>query len=80
LPTPRGGEGLGLTAEQLFFVGYAQVWCNSNSREYELAKMASNAHPPSELRVRAVIANSEQFARAFNCPAPDPPVSRCGVW
>jgi len=75
---PRGGEALGLTEEQLFFVSYAQVWCNANSRDYELAKIASNAHPPSELRVKAVVANSEQFSAAFSCP--ESVNQRCGVW
>ena len=75
----KGSEGLGLTLEQLFFVSYAQVWCNANTEEYEVAKMEShNPHPPSKLRVEAVVANSEPFAKAFKCP--NKGVPRSGVW
>ena len=60
-------KNLNFTSEQLFFISYAQVWCNGNTDEYEKAKMMSNPHPPSKLRVKATLANSQEFSQAFQC-------------
>ena len=75
-------KNLNFTSEQLFFISYAQVWCNGNTEEYEKAKMMSNPHPPSKLRVKATLANSEEFSQAFQCKQGDAMSSqnKCKVW
>jgi len=75
-------KNLNFTSEQLFFISYAQVWCNGNTEEYEKAKMVSNPHPPSKLRVKATLANSDEFSEAFQCKQEDVAASRnkCKVW
>ena len=71
-----------MTAEQLFFVSYSQVWCNGNTEQYEVNKMMSNPHPPSKLRVLATLGNSEDFSKAFNCPKGSAmnPNKKCSLW
>ena len=75
-------ENLNLTAEQLFFVSFAQVWCNDNTEQYEVNKMLTNPHPPSRLRVLTTLGNSEDFSKAFQCPAGSPmnPERKCSLW
>ena len=75
-------ENLNLTAEQLFFVSFAQVWCNDNSEQYEVNKILTNPHPPSRLRVVTTLGNSEEFSKAFQCPAGAPmnPERKCFLW
>ncbi|HTV16919.1 MAG TPA: M13 family metallopeptidase [Acidobacteriaceae bacterium] len=70
------------TLEQQFFIGYAQNWC-SNERP-EFIRMLANVdpHSPDALRVKGVLVNTPEFAKAFNCKAGQPmaPVKSCRVW
>ncbi|XP_064642069.1 endothelin-converting enzyme 1-like isoform X1 [Lineus longissimus] len=65
----QGGEkvlpGMQKTADQLFFISYAQSWCESTSPEGR--KGVSNGNIPSDLRVRAAVSHSKDFATAFDC-------------
>jgi len=72
----------GFTAEQLFFLGYSQVWCGDNTDLYEIEKILKDPHPPSKVRVNAAVSNSEGFSTAFNCPLGSPmnPQSKCNIW
>ena len=81
-PPQQPVPGLRLTAEQLFFVSYAQVWCGDNTAEYEVNKLLTNPHPPSSTRVTATLSNSEEFSRAFQCPpgAVMNPDKKCSLW
>ncbi|ORY44682.1 zincin [Rhizoclosmatium globosum] len=76
----RGGKGGGLrnqelaglnqdfSEQQLFFIGYAQMEC-SNIRDEALRKeVFTNPHAPAEWRVKGVMRNSVEFAKAFQCP------------
>jgi putative endopeptidase len=74
----------GLTAQQRFFVAYAQAWCG-NVRDQEKRRLALiDPHSPNQFRVNGVIANEPAFARAFACPAgapmAPPPEKVCRVW
>jgi putative endopeptidase len=70
------------TLEQQFFLGYAQNWC-SNERP-EFIRMLANVdpHSPDALRVKGVLVNTPEFAKAFGCKAGQPmaPVKSCRVW
>lgn len=72
----------GFTAEQRFFVSYAQAWC-SNLTPKTLRMLAlSNPHSPPRYRVNGVVANLPDFAKAFSCQPGQPMVRKnaCRVW
>ena len=79
---PFSAAAANLTEAQLFFVGYAQVWCNANTEQYELNKLVNNPHAPSRVRVHGTVANSREFAEAFSCgpEAKLNPSNKCSVW
>jgi putative endopeptidase len=72
----------GFTADQRFFLGFAQTWCENRTPE-TLRRMAlTNPHSPGRYRVVGVVTNSQQFRQAFGCPAGQPmaPEKVCRVW
>ncbi|KAL0112027.1 hypothetical protein PUN28_013327 [Cardiocondyla obscurior] len=74
--------GVNLTHDQLFFLNYAQIWCGSMRPEDALTKIRSSVHSPGSIRVLGPLSNSEDFAKAFNCPLDSPmnPKKKCNVW
>jgi putative endopeptidase len=72
----------GFTQEQLFFLGYAQVWCQ-NTTDAQARRLAiTNPHSPGEFRVNGVVQNMPQFQQAFSCGLGDAMVApkACRVW
>lgn len=72
----------GFTQEQLFFLGYAQVWCQ-NVTDPESRRLATiDPHSPGEFRVNGVVQNLPEFQKAYGCKLGDPMVSHkaCRVW
>ncbi|XP_076300647.1 neprilysin-1 [Lasioglossum baleicum] len=74
--------GINLTHDQLFFLNYAQIWCGSMRPEDALTKIRSSVHSPGPIRVLGPLSNSEDFARAYDCPPDSPmnPKHKCSVW
>ncbi|XP_012341467.1 neprilysin-1-like isoform X2 [Apis florea] len=74
--------GVNLTHDQLFFLNYAQIWCGSMRPEDALTKIRSSVHSPGPIRVLGPLSNSEDFARAYDCPPGSPmnPIQKCNVW
>lgn len=72
----------GLTADQLFYVSAAQVWCAEVAPEYERMQVQSDPHSPARFRVLGTMAHQPGFAEAFSCPsdAPMVPEEPCRVW
>jgi putative endopeptidase len=74
----------GLSAQQRFFVAYAQAWCGNASDQDKRRRALTDPHSPGEFRVNGVIANQPEFARAFGCrvgaPMAPPPEKMCRVW
>jgi endothelin-converting enzyme/putative endopeptidase len=73
----------GFTADQRFFLGFAQVWCTNARDDARRTQALSDYHSLPEYRVNGTLANSEAFAKAFHCKATDPMVrgeSACRVW
>eukprot|EP00808_Paulinella_micropora_P029775 g6077.t1 len=73
---------LGLSSHQLFYAGFATVWCGKTRKEAELTALSTDPHAPRQFRVMGSLSNSEDFSSAFKCPAKtqmthDPP---CVVW
>ncbi|BFF90443.1 neprilysin-1 [Drosophila madeirensis] len=79
------GEALPLmlqTPQQLFFLSLAQTMCADVLPERRHAHVMTSVHAPSEVRVRALMANSRAFAEAFQCgnsTKMNPPL-RCKVY
>uniref|UniRef100_A0A3Q4HZM0 endothelin-converting enzyme 1 n=1 Tax=Neolamprologus brichardi TaxID=32507 RepID=A0A3Q4HZM0_NEOBR len=71
-----------LTNDQLFFVGFAQVWCSVRTPESAHEGLVTDPHSPPRYRVIGTLANSPDFSRHFNCPDGTPMNTgkRCEVW
>ncbi|KAL5491633.1 hypothetical protein EMCRGX_G016962 [Ephydatia muelleri] len=74
--------GVPFTPEQLFFIGFSQVWCSLFTPEYIQKLVLTNPHSPGWYRVIGTLQNSEAFSKAFNCPANTfmNPSSKCDLW
>uniref|UniRef100_B3NZM9 GG17004 n=2 Tax=Drosophila erecta TaxID=7220 RepID=B3NZM9_DROER len=74
--------GLDLSPEQLFFLGYAQLFC-SHYEEEHYWKDLSNEHTFDQFRVLGVMSNSEDFFQAYNCSVGSgmrPVAKTCRLW
>uniref|UniRef100_A0A673YAE4 endothelin-converting enzyme 1 n=1 Tax=Salmo trutta TaxID=8032 RepID=A0A673YAE4_SALTR len=71
-----------LTNDQLFFVGFAQVWCSVRTPESAHRGLMTDHHSPPKYRVIGTLSNSPAFAEHFQCPTGSPMNSghRCTVW
>ena len=85
--TWHGGSlpGLNLTENQLFFLSFAQVWCDVSTPKSENYSVMDDAHSPPRLRVIGTLSNSKQFAKEFQCRPgskmnPLDPALKCQVW
>ena len=74
----------GFTAEQRFFLGWAQARLSVLRPEAARVQVATDPHSPGRFRVNGPLANMPEFARAFGCKDGDPmvrPVSlRARIW
>ncbi|KAG4098305.1 Metalloproteases [Neocallimastix lanati (nom. inval.)] len=73
------------TMDQLFFITYGQLWCDIEENKEAFVTeylMLLDVHSPNSARVRGVISNSKEFAKAFNCPAETSmnPKNKCQLW
>nr|XP_046198520.1 endothelin-converting enzyme 1-like isoform X1 [Oncorhynchus gorbuscha] len=73
---------LGMTNHQLFFVGFAQVWCSVRTPESSHEGVITDPHSPSRFRVIGTISNSHEFSEHFGCKADSPmnPKHKCELW
>jgi len=55
----------GLTGDQRFFVGYAQVWRGKIRTEAMKVRLATDPHSPGEFRCNQILKNLPQFHQAF---------------
>ncbi|MCJ8740172.1 hypothetical protein PDJAM_G00055850 [Pangasius djambal] len=71
-----------LTNDQLFFVGFAQVWCSVRTPESAHEGLMTDPHSPPKYRVIGTLSNSPEFAQHFQCPLGSAMNSghRCEVW
>ncbi|XP_018055731.1 PREDICTED: membrane metallo-endopeptidase-like 1 [Atta colombica] len=72
------------TNDQLFFLSFSTLWCKANeytsSEIIDFAK--SDEHSIERLRVIGSVSNSDDFAKAYNCPVGSPmnPKKKCNIW
>ncbi|XP_011310718.1 endothelin-converting enzyme 1 isoform X2 [Fopius arisanus] len=70
-----------LSHEQLLFLAFAHLWCESHTPE-SLRWMLRDSHSPGHVRLKAVLTNSKEFSEAWECPvgAPMNPRKKCRIW
>ncbi|XP_048752653.1 endothelin-converting enzyme homolog isoform X3 [Ostrea edulis] len=73
---------LNLTHKQLFFLGFAQVWCSTSTAEADHLQILTDPHSPAIYRVIGTLSNSKEFAEQYNCPVNSKmnPQKKCEVW
>ncbi|HEY7479517.1 MAG TPA: M13 family metallopeptidase [Gemmatimonadales bacterium] len=64
----------GFTAEQRFFLAFANFWREKTRLEAQRQYAVSNPHSPERWRVNGVVGHLPAFARAFGCKQGDPMV------
>jgi putative endopeptidase len=81
---PRPREIDGFTAEQRFFLGYAQSYASNMRPQFERLLTGTDPHALGRFRVNGPLSNLPQFAAAFNCKAGDRMVrsadESCRIW
>jgi predicted metalloendopeptidase len=74
----------GLTGEQRFFAGWAQVWRTKTRAEELIRRVATDPHSPAEYRVTGVLVNNDDFHAAFDVQPGDgmwrEPAERVRIW
>lgn len=68
----------GVTHEQLFYAGFARLWCASRLPDDAYARLLSDPHAPPRWRVDIPTSQSAAYASAYGCAAPGP--AACIVW
>jgi putative endopeptidase len=73
-----------LTADQRFFLSYAQQWRSLERPESIRTQVMSDPHSPDKFRVNGVVRNLDAWYEAFNVTPADPlylaPAERVHVW
>lgn len=67
---------------ELFFISYAQVWCNDIVKSERHRWLLTELHMPGSIRVIGSLSNFEEFSKEFKCPsgAPMNPVDKCIIY
>ncbi|XP_030370645.1 membrane metallo-endopeptidase-like 1 [Scaptodrosophila lebanonensis] len=74
--------GLDLLPEQLFYLGFSQLWCSAFEEEHYW-KDLNSAHTIHKYRVLGTLKNNDNFAQTFNCSlgSPmNPHKDKCRLW
>jgi putative endopeptidase len=72
----------GFSAEQRFFLGFANVWCGNRTDAFARMLVTVDPHSPGKNRVNGTVSNMPEFREAYHCPATAPMVNQnaCRVW
>ncbi len=74
----------GLTGDQRFFMGWAQVWMRKYRNEELLKRIDTDPHSPSEFRANGILRNLPEFYQAFDVKPGDGmylnPEERVKIW
>ncbi|XP_037724786.1 neprilysin-4-like [Drosophila subpulchrella] len=67
------------TAKQLFFITFAQFWCNDVHPKAKALQVSTDKHMPGKFRVIGPLSNFDEFSKEFNCPSGSPmnPREKC---
>ena len=74
----------GLTGDQRFFMGWAQVWRSKYREEALRRQLQQGPHSPPEFRINGIVRNFDEWYEAFDV-GPDsalylPPEERIRIW
>ena len=75
----------GFTAEQRFFISYAQIWRNHMRDQRLMQQLSEGPHSPGEARVNGIVYNLDEFYKAFNLHTENArrfidPYQRAQIW
>jgi predicted metalloendopeptidase len=74
----------GFTAEQRFFLGWAQIWAANLRPEFARLQAKTDPHPLDKFRGNGPLSNTPAFTKAFGCAADSkmlrPTELRCRIW
>jgi predicted metalloendopeptidase len=74
----------GMTAEQRFFAGWAQVWCTKYTQQNLLNRLKTDPHSPAQYRTNGVLSNVPGFYEAYDVKPSDQmylaPEKRIKIW
>jgi endothelin-converting enzyme/putative endopeptidase len=74
----------GLTGDQRFFLGWAQVWRTKARDEETKLRLTTDPHSPAKFRANGAAVNVEAFYEAFDVQPGDgmylPPEERVKIW
>ncbi|MEY3430629.1 MAG: hypothetical protein RJB30_561 [Actinomycetota bacterium] len=74
----------GLSGDQRFFIGYAQIWRSRIRTEAMKVRLATDPHSPGEFRCNQILKNLPQFQRAFDVKPGDQlyldPETQVEIW
>lgn len=81
---PRPPKIGGYTAEQRFFLAFAQGWRRNMRPEAVRLQLATDPHSPARFRVLGPLSNTPEFFSAFGCEGrrsiAQPEASRVKIW
>ncbi len=74
----------GLSGEERFFIGYAQIWRSKFRDEALRQRLATDSHSPGEFRCNGIVRNFPEFYRVFGVKEGDKlylaPAERVRIW
>ena len=74
----------GLTGDQRFFMGYAQIWRGKMVEKSLRNRVATDPHSPGEFRVLGILSNFDKFYETFDVKEGDAmyiaPEKRVSIW
>jgi predicted metalloendopeptidase len=75
-------NGESVSDVQLFWISYGQVWCSKYRPEALMMQVRNDPHSPGKFRTWGPVQNSQDFAKAFKCPANSTmaPAQKCTLW
>ncbi|KAJ4438863.1 hypothetical protein ANN_14816 [Periplaneta americana] len=70
------------SAEQLFFIGYASMWCRAETPAGLDLMQNKDTHSPNRFRVIGSLSNMAEFSEVFECPLGSKmnPEHKCLLW
>ena len=70
------------TVDQLFYIAYAQIWCENYKPDTLRYLLNTDSHLPGEARVRGTVSLQTGFREAMRCSETDEMVAskQCNIW